>query len=375
MTDKESGFPDINFVDTDTETLVTSLIQSYEMFTGRTLYPADPTRLFILWIADIIIQERVIINESAKQNVPRYAQGKYLDSLAEIFRDTYRLGAKSAKSTFRFYLSKALTVPQMIPQNTRVTLDGKITFETTEDLYIKAGELYGDVAATCQTVGTIGNGFVPGQITQLVDVYPYYEKVENITTSAGGAEEETDEAFYKRMRESMETFSTAGPIGAYEYHAKSASTIIADVKATSPTPGVVDVRVLLQGGKLPDTEILNEVANVLKADDVRPLTDNVKVAAPEAVPYSIDFTYYMWERGENSAEVIAEEVNAAVNKYKQWQSTKMGRDINPSYLISMVMATGVKRVDIRSPFFTTLADNAVAVAEKTIIVNGGIENE
>ena len=77
-------YPEIKFVDTDTETLVNKLITSYEKITGRTLYPADPARLFILWIADVIIQEREIINESAKQNVPRYAEGEYLDSLEAV---------------------------------------------------------------------------------------------------------------------------------------------------------------------------------------------------------------------------------------------------------------------------------------------------
>ena len=77
---------------------------------------------------------------------------------------------------------------------------------------------------------------------QLVDVFPYYDRVENITVSAGGAERETDSAFYERMRESMESFSTAGPSGAYIYHAKTASPLVADVAALSPTPGVADIR-------------------------------------------------------------------------------------------------------------------------------------
>ena len=46
--------------------------------------------------------------------------------------------------------------------------------------------------------------------------------------SDGGADEESDAAFYERMRESVETFSTAGPLGAYEYYAKTASAAIAD---------------------------------------------------------------------------------------------------------------------------------------------------
>ena len=121
MTENVRGYPNISFVDTDTETLVNALIRSYERFTGRTLYPADPTRLFLLWIADIIIQERVNIDFSAKQNLPRYAEGEYLDSLAEIFKDTYRLEPEAARTTIRFTLSMKLDAATIIPAGTRVT--------------------------------------------------------------------------------------------------------------------------------------------------------------------------------------------------------------------------------------------------------------
>lgn len=48
MTENVKKYPDISFVDTDTETVSNALIWSYEIFTGRTLYPADPMRLFLL---------------------------------------------------------------------------------------------------------------------------------------------------------------------------------------------------------------------------------------------------------------------------------------------------------------------------------------
>ena len=89
-------------------------------------------------------------------------------------------------------------------------------FATLEDLTIPAGQRTGNVEAECQTEGESGNGFVPGQINQPIDVFPYYESVENITESAGGADRESDAAFYERMRESVETYSTAGPLGGYE---------------------------------------------------------------------------------------------------------------------------------------------------------------
>ena len=375
MTETNRGYPEISFVNTDTDTLVNALVKSYEKFTGRTLYPADPVQKFILWIADIMIQERILIDESAKQNVPRYAQGVYLDSLAEIFKDAYRLQPQAAATTFRFYLSTALPYQHLIPMGTRVAVDGHIVFETTETLYIDAGKQSGDVPAICQQVGEIGNGFVPGQITQLVDVFPYYDRVENITVSAGGAERETDSAFYERMRESMESFSTAGPSGAYIYHAKTASPLVADVATLSPTPGVADIRVLLRDGELPTEEVLQEVQAQLSADKVRPLCDFVQVSAPDTVPLNIDATYYIPKPSQNSAAVITADVEKAVQDYIRWQTEKMGRDINPSVFVSYMMKTGIKRVVVRQPEYTVVPESEVAALNQCNVSSGGVEDE
>ena len=375
MTTKSRTYPDISYVETDTETIVNTLIQGYEKIAGRTLYPADPARLFILWIADIIIQERVNIDFSAKQNLPRYAEGEYLDSLAELFKDVYRLEPEAARTKIKFTLSMERDTATVIPAGTRLSAGEEIVFATAEPLIIPAGSLTGEVAAVCQTTGEIGNGFIPGQITKLVDIFPYFQKAENTTESAGGADWESDAAFYARIRESMETFSTAGPLGGYEYHAKSASALIVDVKATSPEPGEVDVRVLLAGGELPGEETLKAVSGVLNADKVRPLTDHVTVKAPETVTYNIDVTYYTQTGGALGPEAVAQNVTAAVAEYKRWQAAKMGRDVNPSYLVSLLMQTGAKRVEVRSPAFATVADNAVAVIGTTAVVNGGAESE
>lgn len=377
-------FPDITFVETDTEGIKTGLVQGYEAITGRKLYPADPMRFFILWVADIIIQERALINWSARQNVPRFAEGEYLDSLAELFKDVERLRPQPAKTTFRFWLSMKQEGAHTIPAGTRVTVDGEITFATLEPLFIEAGKLYGDAAAECitltesgESIGAAGNGFLPGQITQIVDVYPFFERVENLTESAGGADWESDAAFYERMRESMETFSTAGPMGAYEYYAKTASSLVSDAKATGPEeePGVVDVRVLLQGGALPTEEVIKTVLETLSAERVRPLADFVRVSAPDEVPFDIDFTYYIPTPSAASVANIERAVSAAVEQYKAWQTEKMGRDINPSYLTRLLMETGVKRVEIRKPKFQKVEPQSVAVLKETVILSGGVEDE
>ncbi|GHU42162.1 hypothetical protein FACS1894111_05620 [Clostridia bacterium] len=392
MPEHEREYPDISFIDTDVEKLVNELIRTYELFhenaTGkvRKLYPADPVRLFILWIADVIMQERVLIDAAAKQNVPRYAEGTYLDSLAEIFKDTPRLQAQPARTTLRFYLSMSQPSAQTIPKGTRATVDGEITFETEESITIPPGELYGDAGALCittepdpegkeVTIGAKGNGFAPGQIEQIVDLYPFYEKVENITTSDGGADRETDEAFYERLRDSMETFSTAGPLGAYIYWAKKASARITDVKPSSPQPGVADIRILLENGELPNEEMLQLVYDTINADQTRPFTDFVQVSQPDITPYDIDITYYIPKPRANGAALIQAEVEKAIIQYKRWQSEKMGRDINPDEITALIKQAGAKRIVIRSPAFTVIEDNAVAVVNNETVLYGGIEDE
>lgn len=57
---------------------------------------------------------------------------------------------------------------------------------------IPAGSLYGDVHGQCQTAGTVGNDLAAGQVKEIVDAYDYFLKVENITKTTGGAEQEND---------------------------------------------------------------------------------------------------------------------------------------------------------------------------------------
>ena len=374
------GFPDIHFVETDTETIESNMISLYEYMmreygqAGYKMQPASPERLFLSWCAAVIVQQRVLIDEAARMNVPRYATGEYLDSLAELFRDVERLPATPAVATFRCHISEAQPQGVTVPKGTRVTFDGSITFETTEDLEIPPGSTYGDVGGVCQTPGVAGNGLAAGQVREIVDVYDYYMKVENITATSGGAEEEGDAELYQRMRESTESFSTAGPANSYAYHAKSVTTAISDIAVTSPEPGVVDVRVLLKDGQQPEGEVLGKIRDALNADDVRPLTDTVRVSAPESDSFEVDVTFYVDGEGGLSTDIVERDVRMAVDGYVAWQTARMGRDINPSYLIHKMMEAGAKRVDVREPGFKAVEGTHVARLSGTANVqSGGVE--
>ena len=137
----------------------------------------------------------------------------------------------------------------------------------------------------------------------------------------------------------------------------------------------------MDNGTPAGTEIKNAVAAICNGETVRPLTDLVSVEDPDTVSYDIELTYYLPSNITVGSAEIEAAVEAAVDEYKVWQSAKFGRDINPSYLMSLLMKTGIKRAEIQYPEYASLSDGSddstpeVASADSTAITNGGFEDE
>lgn len=375
-----------NFVSTDSASIVASLTAEYEKRTGRTLLPSDPDKLFISWVAGIIIQERVILNYAANQNLPSRAVGENLDALGEMFYNVSRPQAESAVCTMRFVISAPQETAIEIPKGTKVTdSSGKYIWETTADAVVPIGAVIADVPAMCTTSGAIGNGFAPGQINTLIDVdnVLFYQSCANIDTSNSGTEQATDAEYYELMRQGLDAYSTAGPRGAYEYHAKTVSTSIADVCAINPIdkPGHVEIYAIMSNGEIADDGTKNAILETCNDDKVRPLTDYVEVCDPEIIDFDIDLTYYIDRRNSRTLSDISAAVQDAVSEYVKWQTAKIGRDINPSQLGWMLRDTGVKRIEIKAPLFVPLRDGSgrlvpqYARISSTKITNGGYEDE
>ena len=372
--------PEYQFVDTSVDALVSLLIASYERLSGQTVQPASPERVFIQWAASIVAHERVLNNYTGNQNIPSRAEGENLDALAELMYLPRRPQAQAAGCMQRFHISEPQKSAILVPKGTRVTSPGGLIWETVEDVYVGIGGTYADVQIRCQTVGAAGNGYTPGQLNTLIDIYDYYSATENLTTSDGGADAATDEEFYQLLRASMDAYSCAGARGSYEYFAKQVSTEIGDVIANSPTPGVVKLYVLMEDGTLAADEIKAAVLAACSADTVRPLTDQVFVEDAEPVPYNIDFTYYIQTGSGKSAAEIQAAVNAAVQEYTLWQGAKLGRDVNPDELRERLYQTGIKRIELREPAFLALRNDESSVpqvgqAAKITITSGGYEDE
>lgn len=365
---------DIEFVSSDTKEVESSIIAEYELAAKRALADGDPIKLFLKTIASIIVQQKVAINYSAKQNLLAYAAGDYLDHLGILVGVT-RIEASSAETTVRFIFSEKLGSAGTIPKGIRVSAGDGVFFETVESTTINRDSTSIDIVCKCTVTGNTGNGYSIGSLNTLVDPLIYVETVSNTSITAGGSDKEDDENFRARIQLAPESFSCAGPSGEYIALAKKASSEVVDVAVISESPGVVTIYPLLKEGKMPNTEVLADVLAICSAEDVRPLTDNVLTAQPEIKEYDIELTYYIDSTDKNLENSIKESVKNAVNGYVNWQKDKLGRDINPSKLAYVIMKAGAERVLIESPNYTKIGKKEVAIAQNVQTIYAGVDTD
>lgn len=360
---------EIKFVNTSSSQIYDYILDTVMDYVSEPLYPGDERRIYTEAIIQVLVSIYNTLNDVAKQRMLQYARGDVLDAIGEM-EDTPRLQPEPSHDTIRFYVNEELNQNILIPEGTKVTAEGEIYFETESTVVLQAGERYVDIEAYCQTPGSDYNGISPGVLNVLVDVIPYISGVTNLYGTIGGDDGEPydevgDNHYRERIKLSKSSYSVAGSVEAYKYFALSASPEISDVTIDSPEGNIVNIYVLMDGGELPSDEILKEVEQIVGANDIRPMTDKVTALAPTQVEYDIEFKYYCTIDNEAEAVQTVESIGGAVDKYNEWQTSALGRDINPDYLRKFVLApesgsTSVERIDVVAPSFETLTDKEVA---------------
>ncbi|WP_413874165.1 baseplate J/gp47 family protein [Albidovulum sp.] len=171
---------------------------------------------------------------------------------------------------------------------------------------------------------------------------------------------ESDAVFRARAQLALEGFSTAGPVGAYMFHALSAEVMVKDVFVDSPVPGEVRVTILSrEGNGTPTAPVLAAVAAALNAQDVRPLCDLVNVQAATILTYAVDAAIEVFD-GPDPALVLAAAL-AAVTAHVD-AAHALGRDVTLSGLYAALHQPGVARVTLTSP----AAEIVVAATEAAV---------
>lgn len=363
---------EFNFVETDSAKIYTSIIGSLMDECDEALYPGDERRVFGEALVAVFVSLFNLFDDKAKQRTLRYARGTVLDAIGERY-GVDRLAPARASAVFRFAVAEAQSENIIIPAGTRVTSDGSVYFATQEAAVLSAGSTSIDLLGVCTEGGEQYNGFTVGTIATLVDLIPYISGAHNTTVSAGGDDgepytDEGDARYRERIRLSPATQSTAGPESAYRYFMLSADPDIIDGAVDCPAdqPNVVNLYPLMTGGQIPDEATMQKVLDAL-AGDVRPMTDKVNVIAPEQVEYTVAIKYYCTKDDEATLIQAIEGDGGAIDKYNEWQTAALARDIDPDQLRSFIFAakaesgaTGTIRMDVTAPAFTKLSKTQVA---------------
>ena len=365
----------LKLLEVDSKELYNGICSAMEIMTGEPLYPGDERRIFTEALVQVVTSVVNQCNAACNGKMLQYAFGETLDALGYRMGVT-RLPATPASATFRFTLAEVQAIDVTVPAGTLITTDGDIYFATDEELTITAGNAYGDVTATCTEDGADGNGYAIGAVAQLVDAVDKISTAVNTTVTSGGTDEEDDEEYRDRIHLANSTYSTAGPVKAYQYYAKTADSSIIDVVVDSPDPCEVDIYVLTDSG-IPSQAVLDAVDAICSADDVRPLTDLVTVKAPTAVSYDITMKYYTTADDEADCVASIEGDGGAIDQYIKWQAGAIGRNINPDKLMALCMApsggVGCIRLDITAPTAASVGSFEVAQVGTVTVTHEVVE--
>jgi len=159
--------------------------------------------------------------------------------------------------------------------------------------------------------------------------------------------DETDDRLKTRTQLALEGFSTAGPIGAYIFHALSASNDVKSVAVKSPNPGEVLVTILsnIDDGTA-SPALVTTVNDKLNEDDIRPLTDQVTTQGAEIVNYTVEAVITVYP-GPSSA-VVESEARTALEKFIA-ERHEIDRIVAISGIYDALHVDGVKKVELTTP--------------------------
>ncbi|MBE8611538.1 baseplate protein [Morganella morganii] len=360
------------FLETRPEIILQEIIAWYEKEAGKKLYPADDEMLFINGIAYRETLLRLIIQDVAEQNLVAKARAPMIDYLGHLV-GVFRLPATPAVVTLQFSVEQPQLTTVLIPAGTRVSAADSVIFTTDNDVHLPAGSLSVQVKATCTENGISGNAWQPAQISNLLDEAGDVDfQVMAVSPSSGGSAVENDDHLRERIILAPESFSNAGSVGAYRFHAMSAHQDIVDVAITRPQPGTVKLTPLMSYG-LPEQVILALVEGLCSDEKVRPLTDTVIISLPEEVIYTVNATLFVY-RDQDENTVIAQATRAITDWVKKHALT-LGNDIIPSQISATLSVPGMYKVSLSSPSECILTQTQWAHCTGITLVPGGKSHE
>ena len=89
----------------------------------------------------------------------------------------------------------------------------------------------------------------------------------------------------------------------------------------------------------------------------------------------INLSYYISSADIMREETIKTAINNAVKSFILWQSSKLGRDVEPAQLYYMLRAAGAERITVTAPVFTPVNAASIATVGNINIEYKGLKDE
>ena len=317
----------------EVEELYGQMLQVFEEKTGFTMDDTADLAVRLYAAAAQIQTLYAYCDWAVNQSFPQTANGEYLDYHAALRGITRRAGTK-ATGTLRFRIDRALEADLPVPKGTVCATAGLVRFVTTQDGAIAAGELYADIPAQAESVGTSGNAGAE-TITLMTRAPEGVAGVLNLRAFTGGSGQEDDESLRLRVLDSFIRLPNGANAAFYELRAMSHAGVEAAVVIPRMNGiGTVGV-VIASASGAPSAQLLQEVQEDL--DAVREIAVDVTVLPPQIQEVSVTASI------RPKTGISFEAAKAAAEKAVKgcFTGSMLGKSLYRAAISSAIFATGM----------------------------------
>lgn len=298
-----------------------------------------------------------------RQAFPQTATGTQLD-LHGAQRGILRKPATKATGVVSFSRYLPLSFDLVIPQGTICATSGEpvVEYETVEEVVLVSGELTVEAPVQAVVAGASGNA-AAGYVTTLISVPTGINYASNESAITGGADQESDEEYRKRVLEGY-ALSANGTNADYYKQIALQQEGVTMVQAVPRASGAGTVTVYLWGeNAAPSSGVITAVKEVL--DRQREVGVTVKVQAAQKIPLSL--TIKVKVSDEVSFDWAKEEIAQSVKSF--FDSLEVGEGLFVTDVTKAILsAAPVEKLELPAGLMDTAGRNGTIIRSGTITV-------
>lgn len=341
---------------TQYEIILEYLLGEFEREASCLVNPASDTAIKFKVVASEFARLFELLDFVRRQIFPDTAEGEYLDRHGAV-RGIIRKAATPASGRVVFHAKEAAAEKILIPAGTLVaSSQNNLIFRTTDDAAIEKGASYALAMVEATENGPQTN-LAPRLLDLVVTPIAGISSVENTEKLSGGADEESEECYRRRVLESYNQISNGANLHYYEQFAKSKSGVWfarADFVEGSPN----QIRLFVENATRTISDaLIAELQEEMEA--ARELNVQLTVQRPTPKPIDVSLTLYCDNTANSSSLILAAgqaltDSIQALSVGERFSQVSIGRDL--------LALSGVLDVVFTSPTSpVTVAGNEIAV--------------